>query len=348
MHGLMNTVTCAARNGIRIIKDDMANILITGATGFVGNRLLAMLNEHGHHCRAAVRRPSSTVDVATESVVIGDIDAATDWSRAIKDMDVVVHLAARVNILHDPADNPLAEFRKINLDGTRSLARAAANNQVKRFVYISTINVNGEFTRGIPFTADSTPAPSDPYAIAKWEAEKALQEISQQTGLEVVVIRPPMVYGPGVKTSFLDLVKLVRRRIPLPLAGIKNKLTLVSLDNLANLIMTCCIHPAAAGHVFLAGDDESVSTPELITKIANSFGQRPPVFYFPPAILAWLASLLGKQAAWKRLTTSLEVDNRAAKQIMDWQPVTSMDEELQLIAASMNGKSNESNKAGNT
>lgn len=316
----------------------MSKILLTGATGFVGNRLLSMLEDRGHQCRAAVRRPSSTVDVRSESVVVGEIDAQTGWHEAVKDMDVVVHLAARVHVMHDQSDNPLVAFRKINLEGTCSLAEAAVKAGAKRFVYISTIKVNGEATNGKPFTPQDTPSPADPYAIAKWEAEKALQEISQKTGLEVVVIRPPLVYGPGVKANFLNLIKLVRKRIPLPLAGIKNKRTLVALDNLANLILTCCEHPAAADHVFLAGDDESVSTAELITKIAKSFGQRSPVFYFPPTLMAWAASLLGKQAVWHRLSGSLEVDNSDAKKIMAWQPVTSMDEELKRIAVDMNGK----------
>ena len=252
----------------------MSNILLTGATGFVGKRLLSMLKEQGHHCRAAVRRPSSTVDVHTESVVIGEIDAQTDWRKAIEGMDVVVHLAARVHIMHDQADNPLVEFRRINLEGTRSLAEAAVKAGVKRFVYISSIKVNGEATEGKAFTPQDIPSPSDPYAITKWEAEKALQEISQASGLEVVIVRPPLVYGPGVKANFLSLIKLVRKRIPLPLAGIKNKRSLVSLDNLASLLMSCCVHPAAAGHVFLAADDESLSTAELIGRIAGAFGLR--------------------------------------------------------------------------
>ena len=316
----------------------MSNILLTGATGFVGNRLLSMLKQQGHHCRAAVRRPSSTVDVLTESVVVGDIDAQTDWSKAVEGMDVVVHLAARVHIMHDQADNPLLEFRKINLDGTRSLAEAAVAAGVKRLVYVSSIKVNGEETKQKAFTPQDVPAPSDPYAIAKWEAEKALQAISRTSGLEVVIVRPPLVYGPGVKANFLNLIKLVRKRIPLPLAGIKNKRNLVSLDNLASLLMACCVHPAAPGHVFLAADDEAVSTAELISRIAGAFGQRSPVFYFPPAILHWATSILGKQKVWRRLSGSLQVDNSDAKTVMGWQPVSSMDEELKRIADSMNGK----------
>lgn len=315
----------------------MSNILLTGATGFVGNRLLAKLQDKGHLCRAAVRRPSSSVDVQTDSVVVGEVDANTDWSKAVKDIEVIVHLAARVHVMHDQADNPLVEFRKINLDGTRSLAEAAVKAGVKRFVYISTIKVNGEATKDSPFTSQDAPSPSDPYAIAKWEAEKALQEISQESGLEVVVIRPPLVYGPGVKANFLNLIKLVRKRVPLPLAGIKNKRTLVALDNLVDLIMNCCEHPDAAGHIFLAGDDESVSTAELIAKIAGAFGQRSPAFSLSPILMAWATRLLGKQAVWHRLSESLQVDTSEAKKVMGWQPVTSMDEELKRIASSMNG-----------
>ncbi|MDH5444114.1 MAG: SDR family oxidoreductase [Gammaproteobacteria bacterium] len=315
----------------------MANILLTGATGFVGGRLLSMLQEQGHQCRAAIRRPSSTVDVHADSIVVGDIDANTDWSTAVAGMDVVVHLAARVHVMHDQADNPLAEFRKINLDGTRSLAEAAVKAGVKRFVYISTIKVNGERTKDKPFKADDIPAPSDPYAIAKWEAEKNLREIAQATGLEVVIIRPPLVYGPGVKANLQSLIKLVRKRIPLPLAGIKNKRSLVALDNLASLIMLACVHPNAAGHVFLAADDEALSTAELVGKIAKAFGQRSPVFYFPSRLIEFGIRLLGKQAVWQRLSGSLQVDNSAAKELMGWQPVTSMDEELERIVQRMQG-----------
>lgn len=318
----------------------MSNILLTGATGFVGKRLLTMLKEHGHYCRAAVRRPSSTVDVHTESVVIGDIDANTDWSKAVEGIDVVVHLAARVHIMHDQADNPLVEFRKINLEGTRSLAEAAVKAGVKRFVYASSIKVNGEATTDKPFTPDDTPSPSDPYAIAKWEAEKALMEISKATGLEVVIVRPTLVYGPGVKANFNNLIRLVRKRIPLPLKGIKNRRTLVSLDNLASLLMTCCEHPKAAGHVFLAGDDETVSTAELITCIARAYGQRSPVFYLPTGLMAWVARVFGKQAVWQRLSGSLEVDNSNAQTVMGWRPISTMDEELKRIV------SYEKNKTG--
>ncbi len=313
-------------------------ILITGATGFVGSRLLLKLKDKGHFCRAAVRRASSSVDVQTDSVIVGEIDAQTDWSQAVKDIDVVVHLAARVHIMNDQVENPLLEFRKINLEGTRSLAEAAIKAGAKRFVYISSIKVNGEATYALPFTSQDSPSPSDPYAIAKWEAERALQELSQESGLEVVIIRPTLVYGPGVKANFLNLVKLVRKRIPLPLAGIKNKRNLVALDNLVDLIVTCCEHPDAGGHVFLAADDEAVSTAELVTNIAKSFGQRSPVFFFPPMLMAWACRLLGKQAIWNRLAGSLQVDNSEAKKIMGWQPVTSMDEELKRIAISLNDK----------
>lgn len=336
----MNTVTCTLEKPITTRKEDMSNILVTGAAGFVGNRLLAMLKDNGHCCRAAVRRPSSTADVDVESIVVGEIDAHTEWQKALQGIEVVVHLAARVHIMHDEADDPLAEFRKINLEGTRKLAEDAVRAGVKRLVYISSIKVNGEATHGAPFTTNDTPVPTDPYAITKWEAEQMLRDISSKTGLEIVIIRPPLVYGPGVKANFLNLIKLVRRRIPLPLGGIDNKRTLVALDNLADLIMRCCEHPAAAGHVFLAGDDESLSTPELVNRIARSMGRRSPVFYFPPMLLAWAARLLGKQAVWQRLAGSLEVDNSLAKQVMDWQPVISLDEELKHIADNMRAQHN--------
>lgn len=314
----------------------MSRILITGATGFVGARLSDYLVEHGHSVCAAVRRASSSVDVPGDSVVVGEIDGTTDWSQALKNIDVVVHLAARVHVMHETEADPLTAFRQINTEGTRQLAEQSAKCGVKRLVYLSTIKVNGESTTKQPFTAnDPVNVPQDPYGQSKWEAEQLLKAIGAQTGLEVVLIRPPLVYGPGVKANFLNLMKLARSGIPLPLKGIQNQRTLVGLDNLVDLIKVCCEHPAASGQVFLAGDDETVSTPELIAAISQALQKKNRLFYFPPVVLKLLTSLLGKRAIWQRLAGSLAVDNSAAKSILGWKPVSSMAEELQRIAEAM-------------
>lgn len=315
----------------------MSKILLTGATGFVGNRLIHYLYGRGHTTRAAVRRASSSVDVSGDSVVVGPIDSSTDWRGALQDIDIVVHLAARVHVMNETDTDPLNAFREVNTEGTRKLAEAAAKAGVKRLVYISTIKVNGEATTGKPFTAtDPGNVPHDPYSQSKWEAEQILKEIGGRTGLEIVTIRPPLVYGPGVKANFESLVKLARLGLPLPLGAINNRRTLVALDNLVDLITLCCEHPAAKGQVFLAGDDETLSTAELVAQISQAFGKTPRLFNFPSGLMGFATKLLGKGAIWQRLAGSLEVDNSAAKELLGWQPVTSMEEELKRIADAMN------------
>ena len=310
----------------------MLKIMITGANGFVGRRLLTYLNTAGHKTRAVVRRPSVSVDVPGESIVVGAIDANTDWQAALDESDVVVHLAARVHVMNETESDPLDAFRRVNLEGTMTLARAAVKAGVKRFVYVSSIKVNGEATYGQPFTPQQAVNPHDPYALSKWEAEKALKELSAQSGMEVVIIRPPLVYGPRVKANFLSLIKLARNGVPLPLGGIKNRRTMVALENLVDLIKTCCEHPAAAGQVFLAGDDETVSTAELVVRISRALGRPSRVFNFPPLIMALTTKLLGKEDVWRRLSGSLEVDTSSAKTILGWKPVVTMDEQLQQVA----------------
>jgi len=310
----------------------MLKIMITGANGFVGRRLLTYLDVAGHKTRAVVRRPSVTVDVPGDSMVVGAIDADTDWQAAVEGCDVVVHLAARVHVMHETEQDPLVAFRRVNLQGSIALANAAVKAGVKRFVYISSIKVNGEATYGQAFGPQQAVDPHEPYALSKWEAEQALQALGEESGMEVVIIRPPLVYGPGVKANFLSLVKLANKGVPLPLGGIKNRRTMVALENLVDLIKTCCEHPAAAGQVFLAADDETVSTGELVGRISRALGRPSRVFYFPPVVMALIAKLVHKEAIWHRLAGSLEVDNSAAKTMLDWTPVVSMDEQLQQLA----------------
>lgn len=302
-----------------------AGLLLTGATGFIGSALMRRLVQNGWNVRAAVRRANGS---STE-VVVGDIDSRTDWSKALQGCRTVVHLAARVHVMRDEAADPLAEFRKVNVEGTLKLARQAAAAGVRRFVFLSTIKVNGESSQpGQPFRPDDTPAPEDAYGISKLEAELELQKICADTGMEFVVIRPPLVYGPGVRGNFRTLLRWVQRGIPLPLGAVDNRRSLMALENLVDLIAVCLTHPAAANQVFLAADGEDVSTTELLRKIARSCGRSARLLPVPPTWLRCCAAMLGKKVAVDRLLGSLAVDSTKARDLLDWRPVVSMEEQL--------------------
>ena len=247
------------------------SLLVTGATGFVGRFLSAKLLAEGCSVRGtllAFENPASLVK-GVEPVVIEPLGPDTPWSQALCGIDTIIHLAARVHIMDDPSADPLTEFLKVNTEGTKHLALKAAKAGVKRLVFISSIKVNGEETEAA-YSEDSPAQPSDPYGISKWEAEQGLRQIEAETGLEVVIVRPTLVYGPGVKANFLNMMKVVHRSIPLPLASIKNKRSLVYIGNLVDALATCAMHPAAAGQTFLVSDGEDVSTPELISRTANA------------------------------------------------------------------------------
>jgi nucleoside-diphosphate-sugar epimerase len=246
----------------------------------------------------------------------------------LPEIDAIVHLAARVHVMHDKETNRLKEFRRINSAGTECLARQAAKAGVRRFVYVSSVKVNGERTFETPFRELDEPRPEDAYALSKWEAEQALQRVSDETGLEIVIVRPPLVYGPGVKGNFLSLLRLVKSGVPLPLASVNNRRSFVSLDNLIALIVTCLEHPRAAGEVFLAADGEDLSTPELIRCIARSMGKTDRLFRFPAALLQAASRVVGKKAVWERLCGSLAVDASKAKKVLGWEPVSSVDEAM--------------------
>ena len=243
------------------------NIAVTGATGFVGQALCSHLLAHDHAVVPVVRHASGLAG----EVIVGNIDGATDWQPALSGCDAVVHLAARVHVMDDTAHDPLALYRATNTDGTLNLARQAAAAGVKRFVFISSIKVNGE-GRDAPYRETDMPAPEDAYAISKWEAEQGLQQIAADTGLEVVILRPPLVYGPGVKANFLRLLQTVKRGWPLPLGAVRNRRSLLFLGNFVDAIRLCVEHPAAAGQTFLLDDGQAVSTPELIRAVARCHG----------------------------------------------------------------------------
>lgn len=311
---------------------NMISILVTGANGFVGQHLCAELLRQGFSVRAAVRS-ADTVAGCINVVNIGAIDGETDWADALLGVDVVIHLAARVHVMKDSAADPLAEFLRVNLHGTANLARQAANAGVKRLVYVSSIKVNGELTSGPRhYTESDIPNPQDPYAISKLQAEQALQRISQETGLEITIIRPPLVYGPGVKGNFISLFAAIDKGFPLPLAGADNARSLIYVENLVDALIRCASHPCAAGQTYLISDGRAVSTSVLIDSIAQALGRSNRMFYIPPVLLRAAASLLGRSAQVDRLFNSLLVDDSRIRRDLGWTPPYTLEQGLRATA----------------
>lgn len=309
------------------------SILITGASGFVGGAVLEAAQKCGMTVRPVFRNPKQAKrcgDSEDQAVAVPTLGAETDWRAALKGIDVVVHCAARAHVMHDTTSDPLAEFRKVNVDGALNLARQAASAGVRRFVFISSIKVNGEATQlGCPYTAQDTPAPVDAYGISKAESEAGLRLLSQGTGLEVVIVRPPLVYGPGVKGNFASLLAWVRRGMPLPLGAVtQNRRSLVGLDNLVDLILTCVDHPKAANQTFLVSDGEDLSTTELLQRMGKAMNRPARLLPVPASLLAFAARLLGKKAVAQRLLGSLQVDISKTCELLDWTPPVSVDEGL--------------------
>lgn len=303
-------------------------LLLTGATGFLGRRLANTLLSHSDlKLTAVVRRH---VDMLAARIVeVPEHDGNTDWSVALADQQVVVHAAARAHIMKDEIADPLAEYRKVNVEGTLNLARQAAVAGAKRFVFISSIKVNGEQTPlGKPFRAEDVPVPEDDYGVSKWEAEQGLKQLAAETGMEVVIIRPPLVYGPGVKGNFASMIKLVTKGFPLPFGAVYNQRSLVAVDNLVDLILTCIEHPAAANQVFLAGDGHDLSTTELLSGVAKAAGKSSRLIPVPSSLLMLCATLLGKKAVARRLLGSLQVDISKARNLLGWEPLVSVEEGL--------------------
>ncbi|HYG89108.1 MAG TPA: NAD-dependent epimerase/dehydratase family protein [Azospirillum sp.] len=296
----------------------MTRILVTGATGFVGRTLVPLLLSRGFTVRAAVRRNAEVA--GAETVAVGDIGPDTDWSVALNGVDAVAHLAARVHVMQDTASDPLAEFRHVNTEGTRRLAEAAAERGVRRFVYLSSIKAVVDESRPEPVT-DSTPAaPHSPYGVSKREAEQVLESLHRRGVLDPVILRPPLVYGPGVAGNLRALLTLCRKRIPLPLAWVDNRRSLISVGNLADAVATCLTHPQAAGRTFLVSDGTPLSTADLIRAFSAGLGVRPRLLPAPPALLALAATLAGKEAAWDRVGGSLVVEDESIRNALDWSP----------------------------
>jgi len=310
--------------------------LVTGGSGLIGHALISSLVCNDVDVRVAIRQQSNfrsggyTRRIPT--CTISDIGPATDWTEALDGVQSVIHLAARVHVMKERARNPLVEFRNVNTLGTSRLAFMAAQAGVRRLVYVSTIKVIGESTTDSPFHEDDTPRPSDPYAISKWEAEQALRRISIESGMEIVIVRPPLVYGPGVGGNFLTMLKWMDRGIPLPLASVGNLRSLVGLNNIVSLLVACLTHPRAAGELFLASDQEDISTPELLRRTAQALRKSPRLFPFPVSMLHMTARLLSKGEACERLCGSLTVDSSKAHRLLGWSPVSSVDAELRRTA----------------
>ncbi|HCA27249.1 MAG TPA: hypothetical protein DEP05_06350 [Betaproteobacteria bacterium] len=304
----------------------VGTIVVTGANGFVGYALCSFLHSAGHDVRRVVR------DLAAESgadgAAIGETGPDTDWRVVLEGVDVVVHLAARAHVIRDEASDPLGAFRAVNVTGTATLARAAARVGVRRLIYLSSVKVNGEYTGRAPFRESDTPVPKDAYGLSKYEAEQVLWQIAAETGLEVTILRPPLVYGPGVKANFLRLLQWVDGGFPLPLASVKNQRSLLYVGNLVDAIVTCLSHPAAAGQLFLLSDGEDISTPVLIRRLATALARRPHLLPFPPVLLRFAAARVGKEKEGDRLLGSLTVDSTRIRQRLGWNPPYSMAEGL--------------------
>lgn len=312
------------------------NILLTGGTGFVGGAIKnRLVREQGHLLTCAVRKPENIDGVGLQVGIISGLTGDTDWSHVLEGQDIVIHSAARVHVMKDSAADPLLTFREINVDGSIKLARQAAQFGIRRFVYISSIKVNGEATYdGGRFTAFDKPAPIDPYGISKLEAEEGLKIIAAQTGMEVVIIRPVLVYGPGVKANFRSMMKWVSRGVPLPLGALHNMRSLVCLDNLVDLIITCIDHPAAANQTFLVSDGEDLSVSDLLTRLGDALGRPARLVHVPAGLIRVGATVLGQRAAAERLCNSLQVDISHTCQTLGWQPPVSVSEALAKTARS--------------
>lgn len=316
------------------VSKDMASILVTGANGFVGRALCENLVHHGHEVRGAVRSGKVILNPKISRVVIGEIDNRTDWASALTAIDVVIHLAARVHVMSETSSDPLTEFRKTNVQGIEHLARSAAAYGVKRIVFVSSIKVNGEETvAGQRYTESDLPSPKDPYGISKMEAEQVLHRVEQETGLEFVIVRPPLVYGKGVKGNFKRMLSALARKMPLPLASIKNLRSLIYVENLVDALRVCSIHPAAAGKVYLLSDGEDISTPELLRKLGWFMGKPARLFRFPVLLLNVFGSLFGKSGEMSRLLGSLQIDSTKIQRDLNWHPPYSLQQGLQVTAA---------------
>jgi nucleoside-diphosphate-sugar epimerase len=314
------------------INKDINRICITGSSGFIGSRLIQRLagevDVYSHYHRFPEQLPEGV------DYFVKEVSGDTDWHNELEGIDVVIHTAARVHIMDEVTEDPLTEFRKVNTQGTLQLARQAVEMGVKRFVFISSIKVNGESSEeNKPFTPGDDFIPDDPYGLSKYEAEQGLLKISKQSTMEVVIIRPPLVYGPGVKANFARMLAWAKSVFPLPFGAINdNKRSLIAVENLIDFIICCISHPRAANEIFLVSDGDDISTTALFKKVARAYGKTPMLVPIPIGIMHCLAGIVGKRAMTDRLFGSLQVDSSKARTLLDWTPIVTMDEQLKKIA----------------
>lgn len=347
------------------VNGERGRVLVTGANGFVGSALCTALKNKGHTVRAALRDPAKFAIDGCEIAKVPALDANTDWSDALGGVETVIHLAARVHVMHDNAADPMEEFRRVNVAGAEHLALSAVASGVKRLVFVSSIKVNGESTlspstsdgttshstrppkvggliAGYPtsgeeernvFTETDIPFPQDPYGISKWEAEQTLHRIARETGLEVVIVRPPLVYGAGVKGNFIQMLKVLAKGIPLPLASVRNLRSLVYVGNLTDALILCATHPVAAGQTYLVSDGEDVSTPDLLCQLGTEMKLPARLFTCPTALLKLAGRITGTSNQIERLLGSLQVDSSKIRRELNWRPPFTLRQGLQATAS---------------
>lgn len=306
-------------------KTTRQHILVAGANGFIGRNLCIALRAKGYFIRGVVRNNARDVSGISEYIQVGDINGSTDWQAALARIDTVVHLAGRAHVMHERVNDSLEEFRKVNVIGTECLARMSAKVGVKRFVFASSVKVNGE-GRELPYTEEDVPKPEDAYGVSKMEAEQALKRIASETGLDVVILRLPLVYGPGVKANFKNLMKLAVCGLPLPFKSINNKRSLLYVGNLVDAIVACIDHPKAAGETFLVSDGQDISTPDLMKMIVSAMGKKANLFSFPLGILRLLCKTIGKGDELEKLTGTLIVDSSKIRNLLGWNPAFTLEE----------------------
>lgn len=309
-------------------------VLVTGANGFIGARVCETLQARGSKVTAAIRRRGALhgdEQGLLTTVEVGDIGADTSWDQALDGCRYIIHLAARAHILDDDAADPLAQFRNTNVDGTIQLARAASNAGVKRFVYVSSIGVNG-LSSDLPFLEDDVPRPTEPYAISKLESEIELRKLCGANGMELTIVRPTLVYGPGCPGNFARLLRLVASGLPLPFASVANRRSFIGVWNLADLLILCMTHPNAAGRTFLASDMQDISLPELLRVIAKSMNKPIRLIPVPPAMLMYAARLVNKLSLYEKLCGSLTVDASSLRDVLGWKPPVALEKGLAITA----------------
>jgi len=310
------------------------SILVTGGTGLIGNALICGLSsKQGIHVKALVRTHTKTLPSKVDQVLFQGLDGDVDYSHSLENIVAVIHAAARVHVMGDDnSKESLVKFRQVNVEGTLNLASQAVQSGVKRFVFVSSVKVNGESTSNqAPFMPSDICTPTDPYGLSKYEAEQGLLKLAHETDMEVVIIRPPLVYGPGVKANFQKMMQGVAKGLPLPLGSVHNQRSLVALDNLVSFIILCTEHPKAANEVFLISDGEDVSTTELLQKVAKAMGKKARLMPVPVGFMTFVAKLVGKEDVANRLFGSLQVDSSKARELLGWKPVVTMDEQLRKL-----------------